>query len=83
MAGQPDPSYVGSTTAPRVVGRDRRDAPAFQAADVHVELTGEQHSLAPHVHLLVSRGRRMPDPARQLTVRSVHEPIALLFRPDK
>jgi hypothetical protein len=79
MAGQPDPSYVGRTTAPPVAGRDIGDAPCLRQPDVHVALAGEQNSLAPYVHLLVRSRGRVPELARQLAVRGVQEPVALVF----
>ena len=42
MAGQPDPPCVGlAAPAPRVTGRDARDAPGLKPPDMNVELAGE------------------------------------------
>lgn len=53
MPWQPYPSYVGGATAPRVAGRNAGDAPGLQPPEVHVELAGEDQTLAPDVLLFV------------------------------
>jgi hypothetical protein len=70
---------IDCTLAPRPQAPARSPVPALQAPDVHVELTGEQHSLAPHVHRLAGRGRRMPDLACELAVCSARESCSLIF----
>jgi hypothetical protein len=79
MTGQPDRSYVDGATAPPGVGRDRRDTPSLEPPGVGVKVAREQHLPASDAHLLVRRRRLIPELACQLAVRSVQEPVALVF----
>jgi hypothetical protein len=78
--GQPDPSYGAVTTpAARVAGRDARDALGLEPPDVHIGLGGEECSLPPHVEVFLGWSGRVPEPAGQLVVCSVHELLAVIF----
>jgi hypothetical protein len=65
-----------TAVAPRVAGQEVGDAPGLEPPEVHVELAGEDHTLATDVDRLVRRRGRVPELARLLAVCSVQEQVA-------